>query len=129
MYAICLTRWSEIAGAVRLALSANQSKLLHSWALWVSCGQILGLYNFEISGFAVDFQLTKISNRHWLSTADPLTLLTVFARCIAPQTHSLDSEARRQHQCCQDVYIEHDQEKHVYTSSLGHFGSSSARKH
>ena len=26
-----------------------------------------GLYNFEISGL-VDFQLTKISNRHWLST-------------------------------------------------------------
>jgi len=34
-------------------LSANQSKLLHSWALCVSCGQILGLYNFEISGFVM----------------------------------------------------------------------------
>ena len=82
MSTLCLTRGSKIAGAVELELSANQSKLLHSWALWVSCGQILGLYNFEISGFAVDFQLAKISNRHWLSTADPLTLLTVFARCM-----------------------------------------------
>src|SRR5260370_7482820 len=85
MSTLCLTRGSKIAGAVELELSANQSKLLHNWALWVSCGQILGLYNFEISGFAVDFQLTKISNRHWLSTPDPLTLLTFFSRCIRPR--------------------------------------------
>ncbi len=62
MSTLCLTRGVENRGSRSLELSANQSKTVRHWAL----GNQLwpGLYNFEISGLA-DFQLTKISNRHW----------------------------------------------------------------
>jgi hypothetical protein len=54
MFTLCLTRGSKIAGAAALNLVRISQKLLHCWGSWaVGCGQISGLYNFEISG-AID---------------------------------------------------------------------------